>query len=157
MSHHVYVISDPHFGHENMAIKRGFSCSEEHDDYLIQEWNKVVNKNDTVWILGDITMETTKHYYLLNKLKGIKNVVLGNHDLPQHVPELMKYVNKVCGSVKLKGCILTHIPIHPHEIGRFKFCVHGHLHDEIINHDKYINVCCEQVNYKPVLLNDLIC
>jgi len=156
MSHNIYVISDLHLGHENMAKKRGFSSSEEHDNYIIQEWNKVVNKNDTVWILGDITMETTKYYHLLNQLKGIKNVVLGNHDEPQHVPELMKYVNKVCGCVKLKGCILTHIPIHPHEIDRFKYNIYGHLHDEIINHDKYINVCCEQVNYRPVLLNDLI-
>jgi calcineurin-like phosphoesterase family protein len=140
-----------------MAKKRGFSSSEEHDNLIIENWNKTVTKNDTVWILGDITMEKTSPYPLLNQLKGIKNVVLGNHDEPQHVPELLKYVNKVCGCVKLKDCILTHIPIHISEINRFKYNVHAHIHDKVIDHDKYINVCAEQINYKPILLNELIC
>lgn len=146
----VYIISDLHFGHESMALKRGFKNSEEHDNFIIEQWNKTVLKKDTVWILGDITMEKTSHYPLLNKLKGYKKIVLGNHDKPQHVPELLKYVNSVCGITKYKGYILSHCPIHESELIRFKKNIHGHLHEEILPDDRYVNVSCEVVNYTPM-------
>ena len=53
----VFIISDLHLSHKNMAIKRGFKDEAEHDNFIIEQWNKVVSKKDTVWILGDITME----------------------------------------------------------------------------------------------------
>lgn len=146
----VYLISDLHFGHENMAIKRGFSSAEEQDNHIIECWNKVVNKKDVVWILGDITMERPHHYHLLDELKGFKKVVLGNHDKPQHVPELLKYVNSVCGMIKYKGYILTHCPIHPSEIERFGGNIHGHVHENSLEDSRYINVSCEAVDYTPV-------
>jgi hypothetical protein len=67
----VFVASDPHFGHESMAIKRGFSGAEEHDELIIKNWNAVVSKRDTVYLLGDITMETSKHYHQLTRLNGL--------------------------------------------------------------------------------------
>lgn len=157
MSHKVFVISDLHFGHKNMALHRGFSSVEEHDSYIINNWNKVVNKRDTVWILGDLTMERSHNYELLNQLKGIKNVVLGNHDMPQHVPELLKYVNKVCGCFDYKRYILTHVPIHMSEASRHLVNIHGHLHEHSIqNSPKHINVSCEVINYTPVLLESIL-
>jgi calcineurin-like phosphoesterase family protein len=96
-----------HLGHEKMAKKRGFNTSHEHDKHLINEWNKVVNKRDVVYILGDVTMETSEHYYLLDRLKGVKRVVLGNHDRPRDVKELLNYVDNVSGMVQYKGNINT--------------------------------------------------
>lgn len=139
-----------------MAKRRGFETIEEHDNHIIECWNSTVHKKDTVWILGDITMEKKEPYKLLSKLNGIKNVVLGNHDLPQHTEELLKYTNKICGSFEYKGCILTHIPIHKSEMKRYRLNIHGHLHLTDIGGDRYINVSCEKVGYKPVLLNDII-
>lgn len=160
------MISDLHLQHSNMAIKRGFKDSEEHDNFLIEQWNKVVNKRDTVWILGDLSMEQSSPYVLLNQLKGTKNVVLGNHDMPQHIPELLKYVNKVCGMFKYKQTFFTHCPIHESELDyRVQLNIHGHLHEknvmtvyqeELIKDTRYINVSCEQNNYTPQLFTDLI-
>ena len=151
----VYLISDPHFGHENMAKHRGFSCAEEQDELIVTNWNKTVNKRDTVWVLGDLTMEKS-NYEILSRLNGTINVVLGNHDLPQHTGELMKYDNKVGGAVKYKGCLLTHVPVHESEVDRFRKVIHGHVHSKSIDHTKYVNVCCEEVNYTPVLFEDLL-
>ena|SRR3990167_379231 len=148
----VFVISDLHFGHRNMAIKRGFKDENEHDEFIVTSWNKVISKRDTVWILGDITMEKTSHYHLLDRLNGFKKVVLGNHDRPQHIPELLKYVNSVCGMVKYKGYILSHCPIHPCEVNRFKANIHGHVHENTLDDNRYRNVSCEVVNYTPILL-----
>tara|TARA_R110000737_G_scaffold346575_1_gene376534 strand:- start:88 stop:603 length:516 start_codon:yes stop_codon:yes gene_type:complete len=167
----IFIISDLHFGHTNMALKRGFVSAEEHDNYIIEKWNAVVTKKDTVWILGDITMEKAK-YEILDRLKGLKNVVLGNHDLPQHVPKMLEHVNKVCSSFTKKNIIFTHIPIHLQEICRFRKNVHGHLHEnrvmkviqsdfemrgtEEVKDDRYVNVSCECVYYTPIELNTLI-
>ena len=152
----VYFISDLHFGHLNMAIKRGFETVEQHDEYIIEQWNKVVNKKDTVYILGDITMERDYYYLLLARLNGYKKVVLGNHDKPQHILALLKYVNSVCGMMKYKGCILTHAPIHPSEIKRFSFNIHGHVHEKTLSDKRYINVSCEAIDYVPRTLEYLI-
>ena len=153
MSAQIFGIGCLHFGHTNMALKRGFETVEAHDKHIITMWNSVVKKNDVVYILGDITMEKSIHYHLLNELKGIKKVILGNHDLPQHIPALLEYVNNVCGMFDYKGCVLTHCPIHESEMNRYRFNFHAHVHENSINHSKYINLSCEAVNYTPVLLS----
>lgn len=161
MSAKILFISDLHLGHYNMAIRRGFENAEEMNQHIIKSWNSVVNKKDTVYILGDITMEKSSGYPLLNQLLGFKKVVLGNHDKAQHIPELLKYVNSVAGMVKFrspKGNIfLTHCPIHPSELEfRVKYNIHGHVHENTIDDDRYKNVCCENIDYKPKSLEELL-
>jgi len=148
----IFIISDLHLSHKNEAIRRGFKTVEAHDNYIISSWNSVVNKKDIVWILGDITMEKSSPYYLLDKLNGTKKVVLGNHDKPQHVTELLKYVTQVGGVVMYKGLLLTHFPIHESELKRCHKNIHGHLHKRILENKKYANVSCEIVNYIPQLI-----
>jgi len=160
MSARILFFSDPHFGHHNMAIKRGFENAEQMNQHIIQSWNSVVNKKDTVYILGDITMEKTASYPLLDQLLGYKKVVLGNHDQPQHIPELLKHVNSVAGIVKFRSrygsIFLTHCPIHPNELDyRVKYNIHGHVHENTIEDDRYINVCCENIDYKPKSLDEI--
>jgi calcineurin-like phosphoesterase family protein len=160
----VRFIADLHFSHTNMAIRRGFSTVEEHDEHIITKWNSVVNKRDITYILGDITMEKSTPYHLLDRLNGTKKVILGNHDKPSHVPELLKYVNSVGGMVQYKGVVLTHGPIHPSELEyRFPLNIHGHIHDKVVVLDhwtnipdqRYICVSCERIDYTPKTLDEL--
>lgn len=161
MSGKISFISDPHFGHKNMAIKRGFKDQYEHDEYIIKEWNKIINKKDTTWILGDITMEKN-NYSILERLNGYKRIVLGNHDMGNHTKHMLKYVNSIHGMVKLKNkkygnIFLTHCPIHPVELDyRVKYNIHGHVHENSLKDNRYINVCMEVVNYIPKTLEQLI-
>ena len=152
----VFFISDLHLGHKWMAHHRGFQDEFYHDEHIIEKWNKVVGKRDMVYILGDITMNTSKYYHQLGRLKGKKRVVLGNHDNIKDVNELLKYVEYVGGAIEYKGCILTHIPIHSSEIDRFRRNIHGHIHENVIEHPKYINVSAEAINYTPKKLDELI-
>lgn len=154
----IYVIADLHLGHTNMALYRGFSSVEEHDKHIIKCWNRVINQKDTVWILGDITMEKATNYGIIDRLVGIKKIVGGNHDMPQHARKLLEHVNGLCGAYKYKGAILTHIPIHTSEIDRFTVNIHGHVHGKNVktnrtwfswNDKRYVNVSCESVNYTP--------
>ena len=148
-----------------MAIKRGFSTVEEHDEHIITQWNSVVNKRDVTYILGDITMEKKSSYPLLDRLNGIKHVVLGNHDRRQDILHLLQHVESVAGMIQYKGIMLTHAPIHPMELDyRFNKNIHGHIHDKVVMKmldgwevidERYFCVSCEQVDYKPKTLEEL--
>jgi calcineurin-like phosphoesterase family protein len=162
----VRFIADLHLGHTNMATRRGFSTVEEHDEHIVASWNSVVDKRDVTYILGDVTMEKKSSYALLDRLNGVKHVVLGNHDRRQDVPHLLQHVTSVAGMIQYKGIILTHCPIHPMELEyRFPRNIHGHIHDsqvmkildgwEEIDY-RYICVSCERVDYKPKSLTELI-
>lgn len=52
----------------------------EHDRYLIDRWNSVVSDEDTVWFLGDLSLNLRKAEKYARQLKGKKNMILGNHD-----------------------------------------------------------------------------
>ncbi|MEF9988159.1 MAG: phosphoesterase, partial [Christensenella sp.] len=53
----IYFTSDFHFGHKGIIEmqNRPFSCAEEMNETLIRNYNERVHKNDTVYILGDIS------------------------------------------------------------------------------------------------------
>ena len=40
----VRFIADLHFGHKWAAKNRGFSSIEEHNDKIIENWNKIENR-----------------------------------------------------------------------------------------------------------------
>ncbi len=51
------------------------------NDYMIEQWNKKVRKNDEVVILGDFSwgdLEQTQD--VLDRLKGKLFMIRGNHD-----------------------------------------------------------------------------
>jgi calcineurin-like phosphoesterase family protein len=161
----VRFIADLHLGHTNMALHRGFTSVEEHDEHIITQWNNVVNKRDVTYILGDITMEKKSSYLLLDRLNGVKHVVLGNHDRRQDVSHLLQHVESVAGMIQYKGIMLTHAPIHPMELEyRFNKNIHGHIHNKVVMKmldgwevidERYFCVSCEQVDYKPKTLEEL--
>ena len=170
----VRIIGCIHLGHKSIAKMRGFQDEYYHDEHIIDSWNSVVHKKDLTIITGDVTMETTKHYYQLDRLNGRKKVVLGNHDIGNHVPELLKYVESVHGAYDYKGYMLTHVPIHPSEIHFYRANLHAHIHhenklqhfesytsyndkDSILKstEGKYWNVDAHLLAYKPRTLEEL--
>ena len=166
----IFFIADLHLGHINMALKRGFPTVEQHDEHIIKKWNSVVTKRDITYILGDVTMEKSSPYHLLDRLNGIKHVVLGNHDRRQDIKKLLEHVDSVSGMIQYKGIMLTHCPIHPMELEyRFKHNIHGHTHENLVEYDfklfgislfkrvdkRYNCVSCEHVDYTPKTLEEL--
>lgn len=153
----VYIIGCLHLGHENIAKMRGWQSSIHHDAFLVAEWNRVVNKRDKVFILGDVTMENPKSYRILDQLNGIKHVILGNHDSSRDITELLKHVEYISGPVRYKKDFwLTHIPVHPIEFNyRIKCNIHAHIHNVDLNDPRYINVDAHRIKYAPVLFDSI--
>lgn len=154
----IFVIADTHFGHKKViqfeSEKRPFDTIEQHDEELVRLWNLTVNKNDTVWHLGDVLFGR-ESFNILSRLNGFKKLVMGNHDrYPSRL--YLEHFNHICGAAEVKGCILTHIPVHEDQFDRYKFNIHGHLHSNKLDDPRYICVSVEHTGLKPVLLDDLI-
>lgn len=81
-----FFTGDLHLGHANIIrhCKRPFSCVDEMDDTLIDNWNdKVRSSNDTVFVLGDMVKsklpaQICESYF--RRLRGRKFLIKGNHD-----------------------------------------------------------------------------
>lgn len=158
MSNAVYTIADTHFGHSKILEfereARPFSSIAEHDEFVIDSWNSIVRPKDTVWHLGDVGFGL-EMFKLLPRLNGVKKLVMGNHDrYPTHL--YLEHFNVVLGAAKVRDCLLTHVPIHPSQFYRFRGNIHGHLHSDVIDDKRYYNVSCEQLKFKPVLLDKII-
>jgi calcineurin-like phosphoesterase family protein len=79
----IYFTSDTHFCHNQKFIyePRGFFSIEKHDKAIIENWNKIVNKNDIVYHLGDVMLnDNEKGLKYLKSLNGEIHIICGNHD-----------------------------------------------------------------------------
>jgi len=159
----VYFISDLHFGHKSvLKFSRDYrdgDTIEEHDWTLVARWNSVVKKKDRVFVLGDVCWPGTS-LDILGELNGTKTLIRGNHDNHKTV-EYLEHFDKVMGLVKYKDLWLSHAPIHPNELRGCKN-VHGHVHSNSIRHNytgeidpRYVNVCVENCEGYPVLIDDI--
>lgn len=80
---HTFFTSDTHFGHANIIrfCKRPFENVEEMNEVLIENWNKVVSDDDTVFHLGDFAFGGSNVWKeIIPRLKGHINLIIGNHD-----------------------------------------------------------------------------
>ena len=79
-----FVTADPHFGHKNILkyCKRPFSNVNEMDEALITNWNKIVQPDDEIHVVGDFAFCCTMDYALniMKRLNGSKHLIIGNHD-----------------------------------------------------------------------------
>ena len=80
-----FFTSDTHFGHQRAAEIRGYrgpdAVSRMNDD-LIDAWNSVVGRGDTVYHLGDFALGPKVEWPCIRaRLNGTIVLVLGNHDL----------------------------------------------------------------------------
>jgi calcineurin-like phosphoesterase family protein len=163
----VFFISDLHFGHKRITSFAGVpaNLSRTGDDYIgnmnniIDNWNKVVNKRDLVWVLGD-TAFSEEGFEGLLRLNGRKKKVRGNHDDKFTTEQWLEVFETVEGITKYKGFWLTHCPIHPQEL-RGRCNIHGHLHHKLILDEdglpdiRYVNVSCEQINETPINFEEI--
>lgn len=117
----IWITSDLHFNHQNILkyepASRPFETVEEMNETLINNWNSYVNDEDTVFILGDLCMgQVSEAAALVNRLKGKKILVRGNHDTKGRI----KVYEEECGievhdiyylPYKGRFFIMCHFPI----------------------------------------------
>ena len=79
----IWFTADTHFGHTNVIqyCKRPFLSVTDMDEALVENWNRAVNADDTVYHLGDFTLagKNAASVYF-QRLNGKICVVPGGHD-----------------------------------------------------------------------------
>ncbi len=165
-----FLVSDTHFGHKGIVEFNGvhgtklrpWTSTEEMDEVLVENWNKVVSPSDRLYHLGDVAMNK-RMLPILERLNGRKVLIKGNHDMFE-LKEYSKYFDDIRGSHALGEFILTHIPIHPHSLNRYKSGnIHGHLHDGRVWIDgvskeidrRYICVSVEHTKWSPIPFDEI--
>lgn len=167
MSKTVFTVADPHFTHagvckfeKNDGTKlRPWACPLEMDEALVENWNTTIRPQDKVYVLGDITMSRKpSSLEILSRLNGDKVLIGGNHDILS-ARVYLQYFRDVRAVHVWDKCVLTHVPVHPDSLSRWRFNVHGHLHSNEVmlpggeNIDpRYLCVSMEQpwINFKPI-------
>jgi calcineurin-like phosphoesterase family protein len=156
----IWVLSDPHFSHTALlqGEPRPFESTTHMDEAMIANWNGVVRPEHHAYILGDVTMKRSA-LALVRRLNGHKRLIGGNHDIFALKDYLDAGFQKV-GGVRVFGrdnsVVLTHVPVHPSALGRFRVNVHGHVHSKSLPDERYVNVSAEVVAYTPVNLDEIL-
>lgn len=135
-----WYTSDLHFHHKNVVkfTDRGVATTQEnHDEWLIELWNKIVVKGNIVYHLGDFSF--ARNYEdiaeVVQSLNGQKIFIKGNHDRSEHLTQLVKdglivswHHYKEIKIANTKTC-LFHFPISSwNGQGRGTWHLHGHSH-----------------------------
>lgn len=156
-----FLISDTHFGHKGVTEflrkdgtkLRPWNNVEEMDDALIKNWNKVVSPEDKVYHLGDVVINRKALKSLIN-LNGRKILIKGNHDIFKPA-DYLPYFDDIRAYHILDGYLLSHIPVHPSCLERWKGQIHGHLHANTMDDPRYVCVSVEQIDYTPILFDEV--
>lgn len=161
----IFFTSDTHFSHKNFLsfqdeggkLIRPFASVDEMNELMIERWNSVVRDGDKVYHLGDVTFDYGDDFCLLmSRLRGSKRLILGNHDIIKGT-KLISFFKKVSlwRLFKDENFVCSHIPLHPDQMRKVDFNVHGHIHERTMPDARYLNVCVEQTNYTPVSMEEL--
>lgn len=140
----VWFTSDLHFWHKNICkyCNRPYESVEEMNEGIIQNWNSVVQEDDVVFVLGDLSFcGIEKLRLLISQLKGNIFLIQGNHDSDKVVNKLYEeglikdyfkllevtIVNdEECPNQQLTLCHFPMIDWYNKEKGAWM--VHGHQH-----------------------------
>lgn len=169
----IFYTADQHFGHKNIIkfCNRPFKDIKEMDEVLIENWNNRVMADDTVYLLGDLIFRSDKHAsWYIEKLNGIKHLILGNHDykwikncnLQKYFASVSTYIEINDGETRLA---ISHYPMLSWGgAARGTLHIHAHVHNNregfvfetLQQMDNAFNAGVEINEYKPVTLEELI-
>lgn len=165
----VYFSSDLHFSHANIILycNRPFQTIDEMNKTIIEHFNKTLDKESILFLLGDIALgvdlENIKELLESIKCKE-KHLIIGNHDTDRKI-DLYKE-NNLFNSISYADLIktdyysfyLSHYPALMERHNKL-FNLSGHTHiknnEENIKNNIY-NVGVDAHNFYPVSLNNII-
>ena len=177
----IWFTSDTHFCHNKPFIytPRNASSTEEMSERIVEQWNKVVGIEDTVYFLGDIALnDTTAAVEYIKRLQGNIIWFLGNHDSPKRVEEVLNKcsnirVHKHRYATTLRFTVngqeltfyISHYPtltanFDDKHFSRHVFSVHGHTHQSgnwmDLNNPFLYHVGVDSHNLAPVHIEEIV-
>ena len=174
----IFFISDLHLSHKNVLKfdDRPFKDVNEMHAEFIKRWNSVVNDEDIVYYLGDLSFgnDTTTKWFL-SSIKGKIYFIMGNHDRIHDIAKFGRFekiheygteiyvkdedFKSARGSGGYQQIVLNHYPILSWNRAHYgSIHLHGHCHQGLTkdpNFDwfykkKVMDVGCNGINYTPI-------
>lgn len=141
--------------------------------HITESWNKIVQPEDDIYVLGDFffSLSKSKIRNIISKLNGRKFIIKGNHDRTHILNNL--YNSKLIEWWKLSHDMsyehngkvydfsLSHYPHYPTKDSNI-ICLHGHVHGIYEHHGEYIHapgvmdVGVDNVGYEPLSIVQII-
>lgn len=166
----IWLISDTHFGHENIQLPEYGGRPEGFENKIISNIKKKLKPKDLFIHLGDVCFgqEVLWHGELQAATVGCYRwLIRGNHDTKSTSWYLDHGWHSVAESLYLKAfgknILFSHIP-KPDD--GYDLNIHGHFHNTThrsqepellaIKNDKQILIAVEYSDYAPISLRDLI-
>lgn len=154
----VLFAADLHLGQRTVCRwRQQFSSVEEHDAVVTENILRQLNKNTVLYLLGDVVISWSGW----NSIRAFRDtgakviLIPGNHCTERFsMSRLAVEYDEIHASLCKYGMWLTHQPLHPDHL-RGKLCVHGHLHDKVIEDDRYLCVSLEQTGYRAISLDEV--
>lgn len=181
-----WFTSDQHFSHVNVIkyCNRPFENVNEMNEELVKRHNVLVQPGDTVYHLGDFSMNRNVVLQYLPRLNGNHYLIAGNHDACHPVwakkePRIGRmrqfYLDAGFKEVALVGAVtigntwflLNHMPYHSDHTKDVRYTdfrpknngnwlLHGHVHQLWKTQDKMINVGVDVWSYAPVSAEEIL-
>lgn len=129
----IYFGSDWHLEHKNILgfTDRPFDDIEIMKDVFLYEWKQKVCKDDTVYLLGDISFHNRSISDFEN-LPGNKILIRGNHDPSKFAKSSIWNDSRDYAEIKINNqlIILMHYPIESwRNMQHGSIHLHGHTHN----------------------------
>lgn len=163
----IYFTSDLHLGHEAVIRmqNRPFTNADEMNRVLIENYNSVVHKDDTMYLLGDICFRigVEKANELIASLKGKKYLIRGNHDKKYDESLFEDIRGFMTISVNGLHISLMHYPMLSWPRSHYgSIMLHGYIHSDtsynISNREAGINrydVGVDTNSYMPISIKQI--
>jgi len=169
MSRKLYI-ADTHFGHANILRydNRPWLNVGQMDEDMVDNWNTAVDRDDDVFILGDVVWSKSKSRWVevLEQLHGRKYIVKGNHDRPEVLAYLQDEGIITGWSDQLtvvddgRDVVLNHSPmpffINCHNSAWYH--LYGHVHISFDNQViKHVRMQLEELYQHPMRMYNVGC
>lgn len=161
----IWFTSDIHFCHKNVIdyCSRPFKSVDEMNKALVRRWNAMVKSQDTVYCLGDFSMNANRMRDFAPLLNGQKFLIPGNHDevfwggkklqkyldagwtvLPKHNrrfvgPFVVQMAHMPYGDEEAKKYDTRYFEYRPQK-GNEDMLLHGHQHCKYLKNNDRIDV-----------------
>lgn len=166
-----FFTSDTHFGHEGIIkhVNRGFETAAEVDEAIVERWNEVVGKKDTIFHLGDLSFKNAEYTHnILKRLNGVKHWIKGNHDKARQSAMVTQHFASIQDLKELKvqrsdggydRIVMCHYPMLTWNKAHYgSWMLHGHSHGTL-KHPyegmRLMDVGCDTNNLTPYSLDDV--
>ena len=139
------------------------------NETMIARWNDKVRDEDTVYILGDLFFRAATVEPILQRLKGRKHLVLGNHDHSWTAKVRMSdYFESVQAlkEIAMDGvpATLCHYPMLSYPQARRGYMIYGHIHNNtgddywplIMRRGRMLNAGVDVNDFAPVTFDEML-